>query len=132
MKPLGIILPQMSGYIKYIENGGKNLPFMIKDDSVLNKYNEIWNTIKGKLNIKFHSLPVYNEKYIKAKVREFNGVIKVNVLGDKIPKGSMRYTCIACITIDSVMRMKKKLSTSLFRRIKIQIKGSKDDQTHKH
>ena len=132
MKPLGIILPQMSGYIKYIENGGKNLPFMIKDDSVLNKYNEIWNTIKGKLNIKFHSLPVYDEKYIKAKVREFNGVIKANVLGDKIPKGSMRYTCIACITIDSVMRMKKKLSTSLFRRIKIQIKGSKDDQTHKH
>ena len=122
----------MSGYIKYIENGGKNLPFMIKDDSVLNKYNEIWNTIKGKLNIKFHSLPVYDERYIKAKVREFNGVIKANVLGDKIPKGSMRYTCIACITIDSVMRMKKKLSTSLFRRIKIQIKGSKDDQTHKH
>ena len=122
----------MSGYIKYIENGGKNLPFMIKDDSVLNKYNEIWNTIKGKLNIKFHSLPVYDERYIKAKVREFNGVIKANVLGDKIPKRSMRYTCIACITIDSVMRMKKKLSTSLFRRIKIQIKGSKDDQTHKH
>ena len=122
----------MSRYIKYFENGGKNLPFMIKDDSALDKYNEIWNKIKGKLSIKFHSLPVYDEKYIKAKVREFNGVIKANVLGDKIPKGSMRYTCIACITIDSVMRMKKKLSTSLFRRIKIQIKGSKDDQTHKH
>ena len=122
----------MSRYIKYFENGGKNLPFMIKDDSALDKYNEIWNKIKGKLSIKFHSLPVYDGKYIKAKVREFNGVIKANVLGDKIPKGSMRYTCIACITIDSVMRMKKKLSTSLFRRIKIQIKGSKDDQTHKH
>ena len=132
MKPLGIILPQMSGYIKYFENGGKNLPFMIKDDSALDKYNEIWNKIKGKLSIKFHSLPVYDEKYIKAKVREFNGVIKANVLGDKIPKESMRYTCIACITIDSVMRMKKKLSTSLFRRIQIQIKEIKDDQTHKH
>ena len=122
----------MSRYIKYFENGGKNLPFMIKDDSALDKYNEIWNKIKGKLSIKFHSLPVYDEKYIKAKVREFNGVIKANVLGDKIPKESMRYTCIACITIDSVMRMKKKLSTSLFRRIQIQIKEIKDDQTHKH
>ena len=132
MKPLGIILPQMSGYIKYFENGGKNLPFMIKDDSALDKYNEIWNKIKGKLSIKFHSLPVYDGKYIKAKVREFNGVIKANVLGDEIPKESMRYTCIACITIDSVMRMKKKLSTSLFRRIQIQIKEIKDDQTHKH
>ena len=122
----------MSRYIKYFENGGKNLPFMIKDDSALDKYNEIWNKIKGKLSIKFHSLPVYDGKYIKAKVREFNGVIKANVLGDEIPKESMRYTCIACITIDSVMRMKKKLSTSLFRRIQIQIKEIKDDQTHKH
>ena len=132
MKPLGIILPQMSGYIKYFENGGKNLPFMIKDDSALDKYNEIWNKIKGKLNIKFHSLPVYDEKYIKAKVREFNAVIKAYVLGDEIPKESMRYTCLACVAIDSVMRMKKKLSTSLFRRIQIQIKKIKDDQTHKH
>ena len=53
-------------------------------------------------------MPVYDEKYMKAKVREFNGVIKTNFLGDKIPKESMHYTCIACITIDSVMRMEKK------------------------
>ena len=53
-------------------------------------------------------MPVYDEKYINAKVREFNGVIKTNFLGDEIPKESMHYTCIACITIDSVMRMEKK------------------------
>ena len=28
---------------------------------------------------------VYDQKYIKAKVREFNGVIKTNFLGDEIP-----------------------------------------------
>ena len=84
------------------------MSFVIKDDEVLDKYNEIWDKIKGKLNIKFHSMPVYDEKYIKAKVREFNGVIKTNFLGDEIPKESMHYTCIACITIDSVMRMEKK------------------------
>ena len=98
----------MSGYIKYFENGGKNMPFVIKDDDVLDKYNEIWDKIKETLSIKFHSMPVYDEKYIKAKVREFNGVIKTNFLGDEIPKESMHYTCIACITIDSVMRMEKK------------------------
>ena len=76
VKPLCIILPQMSGYIKYFENGGKNMSFMVKDDNVLDKYNKIWDKIKEKLNIKFHSMPVYDETYIKAKVREFNGVIK--------------------------------------------------------
>ena len=66
VKPLCIILPQMIGYIKYFENGGKNMSFLIKDDSVLNKYNKIWDNIKEKLNIKFYSEPVYDQTYIKA------------------------------------------------------------------
>ena len=54
-------------------------------------------------------MAVYDEKYIKTNVGEFNGLIKTNFLGDEIPKESMHYTCIACITIDSVMRMKIKI-----------------------
>ena len=38
VKPLCTILPQMNGYIKYFENGGKNMSFVIKDDDVLHKY----------------------------------------------------------------------------------------------
>ena len=53
-------------------------------------------------------MPVYDEKYIKAKAREFNGVIKTNFLGDEIPKKNVHYACIACITIDSLMEMEKK------------------------
>ena len=34
VKPLCIILPQMNGYITYIENGGKNMSFLIKNDEV--------------------------------------------------------------------------------------------------
>ena len=98
----------MTGYIKYFENGGKNMSFVIKDDDVLDKYNEIWDKIKETLSIKFHSMPVYDEKYIKVKVREFSGVIKTNFLDDKIPEENEHYTCIACITIDSVMRIEKK------------------------
>ena len=64
--------------------------------------------IKNKLSIKFHSKPVYDKKYLKAKVREIDGVIKTNFLGNDVPKESMEYTSIACITIDSVMRMDKK------------------------
>ena len=69
VKPLCIILTQMTGCIKYFENGGKNISFVIKDDYVLDKSNEIWDKIKETLHIKFHNMPVYNEKYIKAKVR---------------------------------------------------------------
>ena len=108
VKPLCIILPQMSGYIKYFENGGKNMSFLIKDDEVWEKYEQIWDVIKNKLGIKFHSEPVYEYKYLKAKVREFDGVIKTNFLGNDMLKENMHYTSIACITIDSVMKMNKK------------------------
>ena len=67
VKPLCIILPQMTGYIKYFENGGKNMSFVIKDDDVLDKYNEIWDKIKETLSIKFHSMPVYDKQYKKQK-----------------------------------------------------------------
>ena len=58
VKSLCIILPQMSGYIKYFENRGKNMSFMVKNDNMLDKYNEIWGKTKEKLSIKFHSMPV--------------------------------------------------------------------------
>ena len=50
---------KLSGYIKYYENGRKNMPFLIKDNEVWDKYHKILDIIKNKLNIKFHSEPVY-------------------------------------------------------------------------
>ena len=70
IRPLCIILPQMSGCIKYFDNGGKNMSFMIEENSVLIKYNEIWNKIKQIKGIQFHSNPVYDKKYMKAKVKD--------------------------------------------------------------
>ena len=70
--------------------------------------NTIWDNIKEILNIKFHITPVYDEKYIKSKVREFNGVIQTNFLGDEVSKENKYCTCITCVTTDSVMRMEKK------------------------
>ena len=108
VKPLCIILPQMNGYIKYFDNGGKNMSFSIKYYEVWEKYDDIWDVIKNKLDIEFHSQPIYENKYIKAKVREINGNIETNFLGNDIPKENTCYTCIACITIDSVLQIDKR------------------------
>ena len=72
------------------------------------KYDKIWVVIKDKLGIKFHSESVYKYKYLKTKIREFDGVLKTNFWGKGIPKENMYYTCIACITVDSVLRINKK------------------------
>ena len=65
-------------------------------------------------------MPIYDEKYIKVKVKEFNGVVNTVFWNDTVPKEGVHYTCIACINIDSVIKMEKKeLSTSLFRWMQI-------------
>ena len=84
------------------------MSFLIKDDETWEKHEQILEVIKNKLGIKFHSKPIYEQKYLKAKVREFGSVIKTNFLGNDVPKENMYYTCIACITIDSIMRKDKK------------------------
>ena len=76
----------MSGYIKYFENGGKNMSSLIKDDEVWEKYDKIWDVIKSELDINFHSEPVYEYRNLKAKVREFDDVMKINFLGNDVPK----------------------------------------------
>ena len=81
---------------------------MVEDDEVWDRYDEIWCVIKDKLGIKFNSKPVYECRHLKTKVREFDGVIKTDFLGNGVPKENMHYTCIACITIDSVMNFDKK------------------------
>ena len=59
--PLCIILPQISGWIKYTESGRKNMSLKIEDDSFYLKYNKIWNKIKVLLGrVKLCSEPIYD------------------------------------------------------------------------
>ena len=59
------------------------------------------------------------KKNLKSKIREFDSDIKTNFLGNGLPKVNMCYTCFAYIIVNSAMKMKKKkkISTSLFRRV---------------
>ena len=104
---LWIILPEMSGYIKYFGNGGKNISLKIENDNILDKYNEIWNKTRKALNIKFHSKLVYEEKYIKTKVKIFSGVVNTIFPDDKVPKESNNCTWIAVICFDFFIKIDK-------------------------
>ena len=96
------------------------MSFLTENNNVLVKYNEIFNKIKKTLNIKFHSKPFCDEKYIKTKVKEFNGAVNtVFFLEDEIPKEEEHYICIAAINIYSIMKINKKLSSNLSKKRKI-------------
>ena len=86
IRPSCIILPQMSGYIKHFDNGGTNVSFKIEDERVYLKCTEIWNKIKNLLNVKFHTQTIYDDKYIKTKVKTFNSMINTLLSVHEIPK----------------------------------------------
>ena len=108
ISPLCIILAQMNGYVKYFENGGKNMSFKIEDDEVHVKYNQIWNRVKELLRVKFYSEAIYDDRYIKTKVKTFSNIINTLFSGDGIPKKRLECVCISCLSIDSVLIVDKK------------------------
>ena len=81
-RPLCIMLPQKSRYMKYFDNGRKNMSFKVEDESVYLKYTEIWNKTKKSLNTRFHSQPIYDDKYIKTKVKTFSSMINTLFSGN--------------------------------------------------
>ena len=109
IKPLCVILPQMNGYIKYFDDGGKNMSFVTDDEKVYEKYDEIWNVVKGLLKLKFAASPIRNDKYILAKLKLFR---KKNLTtfnnNNIVPIVKNHYICIPAIDIDSVLKTDKK------------------------
>ena len=98
----------MSGYIKYFENSGKSMSFKIEDESVYLKYTEIWNKTKNILNVKFHSQPIYDDKYKRTKVKTFNNTIDTLFSGNEILKERNHYVFISTFFIDSILKADKK------------------------
>ena len=88
--------------------------FLIKDDKLLEKYNEIWEKVKNSIKKKFDSKPVYNEKYLEAKIKSYNGKINTDFLNDKIPKEDSQFILLSVISIDSVFRTSKNYYPQVF------------------
>ena len=109
IKPLCVILPQMNGYIKYFEDGRKNMSFVTDDEKVYEKYDEIWNVVKGLLKLKFTVGPIRNDKYILAKLKIFKKKNLTTFNDNNIaPTEKNHYICIPAINIDSVLKIDKK------------------------
>ena len=119
IKPLCVILPQMNGYIKYFDDGGKNMSFVTDDEKVYEKYNEIWNVVKGLLKLKFTTNPIRDDKYILAKLKIFRKKKTTTFNNNNIiPIEKNNHICIPVIDIDSVLKIDKKgVPASLFRRM---------------
>ena len=105
IQPLCVILSQMSRYIKYFDNGVKNMSFVTDDKEIYEKYNEIWNVVKRLLKLKFFVNPVRDDKYIIAKLKIFDKINETTFTNNVMPIEKNHYICIPAIDIDSVLKI---------------------------
>ena len=127
IKPLCVILPQMNGYIKYFDEGGKYMSFVTDDEKVCDKYNEIWEIIRNLLKIDFTVNPVRDDIYLVAKLKIFNKINKTTFANNTIPMEKNNYICIPAIDIDSVLKVDKRLYPQAYlKQCKYKLKKKKD------
>ena len=74
------------------------------NNELLKKYSKILKNVKNTNGKEFYSDPVYNEKYLKAKIKSYNGKINTNFHNNKIPKEGFECICLPVILINSVFR----------------------------
>ena len=97
----------MSGYRKKLKKLNIYIYFLVKDDGLLEKYNEISEKVKNILKKEFDNEPLYNEKYRKIKIKSYNEKMNTNFHNNKIPKEGSQYICLPVILHNSVFRTGK-------------------------
>ena len=70
--------------------------------------------LKNSIKRKIDSEPVYNEKYLKAKIKSCKEKINTNFHDNKIPKNSSQFICLSVILINSVFRTGKNYYPQVF------------------
>ena len=69
VKPLYIMLPKTSAYVKSCDGQTKWMHFLIEDDDLLEKYNTIWDKVSTHVKKEFDNEPVYNREDIKTNIK---------------------------------------------------------------
>ena len=78
----------------------KYMPFLIKDDELLEKYNKISDKVRNIIRKEFDCEPLYNRKYRKSQSKSYAGKINTNFHKEKIPKEGFQFICLLVILID--------------------------------
>ena len=96
-------------HVEEIFNETKSIYFLIKDNKLLEKYDEIWTKVSNSIKKYFYIEPVYNEKYLKINIKSYEKKINTNFHNNKIPKEDCQHICLwAYCLIQFIEKMKTK------------------------
>ena len=110
IRPLVLIMPEMSGYVKTVkskdgdkDNNNKFMSFRIDHEKLLEKYKAICIKIEDLKSIELIALPVYDDRYIKPKKRIYSDKFYTDFRGLKVPEDDVECESFTGISIDSLL-----------------------------
>ena len=81
--------------------------FLIKENELLKNYNETWDKVSNSVEKGFHSDPVYNEKYLKTKIKPYEGKINAGFYNYGMAEEGYYRVFLSVTLIDFVFKMAK-------------------------
>ena len=88
------------------ENKDKNnklMPFRIDEEKLVEKNKAIWTKIEDLKNIELNALPVYDDRYIKIKIRIYGDKVYTNFRDLNVPEDDIEYELFTIISTDSFL-----------------------------
>ena len=118
VKPLHIMLPKTSAYVKSYDGQTKWMYFLIEgdDDDLLEKYNTIWDKVSADIKKEFDSEPVQNKEFLKTK-KKFHGDEVIDFYDKKFPRMHSNDICLAVINLDSALKEDENYYLQVFLRV---------------
>ena len=93
-------MPKARGYAKTLkvkEGNNKLMFFHINDEKLLGKYNGIWTKIEDLKNIELNALPVYDDSYMKIKIRTYDDKVNNDFCDINVPEDYIECEFFTCV-----------------------------------
>ena len=97
------MVPKTSAYAKGYDGQTEGMQFQIEHDDLLKKYNTFWDKLSTNTEIEFDSDPVFNETFLKTKIKS-HGDDVTEFYDEEIPKMDSTHTCLTVISLDSALK----------------------------
>ena len=116
---LVLIMPKMSRYVATFkvkdrdkDKSNKLMPFHIDHEKILQKYRTICNKIEDLKSIELNALPVYDDRYIKnkMKMKTYSDKVYTNFRGLNVLEDDIECEFYTVISIDSLFVYEKNIT----------------------
>ena len=116
-----LILPKMRVYVKTFkvkdevkDKSNKLMSSRIDDEKLLEKHKTICTKIENFKNTGLNALSVYDDRYIKIKIRTYGDKVYTNFCGLNVPEDDIECESFTVIFINSLLVYKNKYSLQVY------------------